>query len=415
MKATIITIGDEILIGQIIDTNSAWLAESLQALDIEVQRIVSISDTEEEIKQALTQNVKEVDLVILTGGLGPTKDDITKKAIADFLGLEMIFDDDLYNNIKEIFKRYGREATEAHRLQSYMPSNTQKLANNMGTAPGMLFESNGCMILSMPGVPYEMKYIFEKSFVPIIQERSKKLSVYHKTIHTAGQGETYIAERIESIVDAFPDYIKMAYLPSLGKVRLRMSGKHVDGDRLKAEIESYGMKIQEELAELVFGFDGDSLESKVCDICVEKNLKVATAESCTGGNIARTLVSVSGASNYFQGAVVSYSNELKQKLLNVDPDTLKTHGAVSKETVEEMVIGALAAMDVDLAVAVSGIAGPGGGSKEKPVGTIHLACGNGEHMMHRKLQLSKTRQLNIDYSTNIAILLIYKFVKKYYS
>ena len=411
MKATIVTIGDEILIGQILDTNSAWLAKSLQDMDVEVIQLLSISDEDNAIQEALKHGLEIADLVILTGGLGPTKDDITKKSIAAYLGVDMYYDEDLHNLIKDMFKKFGRESTEAHRLQAFLPRGVQKLTNKMGTAPGMLFEKDGKTILSMPGVPYEMNYIFKESFSPILKSRHSKIHVYHKTIQTAGTGETVIADKIEAIVSEFPDFIKIAYLPSLGKVRLRLSGKHSDTELLQYQIDSFTSQIVDILGDLVFGFDEDTLQSTIQKMCIERKITVATAESCTGGNIGKTLVSQSGSSGYYIGGVIAYSNELKKNLLNVNASTLENFGSVSEEVVREMTAGVCRLTGSNIGISVSGIAGPSGGSVEKPVGTIHIHVGNSINSLHRKLTVTKDRNLNIQYATNVAMMMVLHYLK----
>jgi nicotinamide-nucleotide amidase len=414
MKAIIITIGDEILIGQVLDTNSAWLAEQLQLMNVEVVRMSSISDEHNDIVKTLSEGLSDADLILITGGLGPTKDDITKKSLTEYFETELVFDQEVYLRIEKLLAKFGRKPTEAHRDQAYMPLGVLKLHNELGTAPGMLFKKEEKMVLSMPGVPYEMKYIFHNSFKPILEEKLNHKSIYHRTIQTAGMGESVIAERIEMVTDALPSYVKIAFLPSLGKVRLRLSGSHEDGKQLKTSIDNALNAIVEKIPELVFGFDNDSLESVLMDKCIAKGLSFGTAESCTGGNISARLTKISGSSAYYQGSIISYSNKIKEKQLGVSADTLKRFGAVSKETVLEMAKGACVRLGVDCAVAVSGIAGPGGATKDKPVGTIHIACSNGKHHMHRLLSLSKTRSLNIEYTTNMAILLALKFLEKHY-
>ena len=414
MKAIIITIGDEILIGQTIDTNSAWLGEKLELLNVKVLRMASISDEPSEIEKALTEGLKDVDLIILTGGLGPTKDDMTKIALADYFGMKLKFDEEVYQRLESLLAKFGRKPTQAHRDQAYMPDGAQKMFNKMGTAPGMLFRQGEKMVLSMPGVPYEMKYIFEHSFKPLLEEKLNDTVIYHKTIQTAGMGESVIAERVEPVTDHMPDFIKIAFLPSLGKVRLRLSGAHKDGSFLRNEVDRVSKEIVSHIPELVFGFNEDSLESVLMERCSMKGLSFGTAESCTGGNISARLTKISGASTYYHGSIISYDNRVKEELLGVEGTTLQLHGAVSEETVKEMAIGACKRLGVNFAVAVSGIAGPGGGTPEKPVGTIHLAASNGVNHLHRKLSLSKSRHINIEYTTNMAILLALKFLEKYY-
>jgi len=410
MRASILTIGDEILIGQIVDTNSAWLGEQLFLEGVPLEKIVSIADSEEEIIKALSMAFETSDLVIVTGGLGPTKDDLTKKAIAKFLSVDMYFDEEVFENVKSIFARYGRETTNAHKQQCYMPIGTSILTNKMGTAPGMLFKYGNKNLLSLPGVPYEMKWIFEHSFLQHLRSWNKGLKHVNKTIHTIGRGESVLEEQLSAIVENFPNELSLSFLPSLGKVRLRVNAKGKDKKDLEEKVKIAQQKIKATLGELVFGEDQDSIESVVVNSFREKNKTIGTAESCTGGNIAKRITSIPGSSAVFQGSIVAYSNELKKKLLSVPEEILDKYGAVSEETVRAMVVGAIKTLDVDAAVAVSGIAGPGGGRPYKPVGTIWLACGDSSKITTKKLNLSKNRGLNIEYSSNMALNMLRQYL-----
>ncbi len=411
MKATILTIGDEILIGQIVDTNSTWLGEQLFLEGVQVTTMKAVADTTEDIINALKQGFEKSDLIITTGGLGPTKDDITKKAIAEFLEVDSYFDEEAFAHVKRMFANFGRETTEAHKEQCYMPKGVEILKNKMGTAPGMLFKKGDKYLLSMPGVPYEMKWIFKNSFIePYLRSWDTGLSQVNKTIHTVGRGETYLEEQIRPIVQRFPEELSMSYLPSLGRVRLRINARGEDKLALESSVQSATSEIKEVLGNLVFGEDKDTLESAVLNAFRNANLTIGTAESCTGGNIARLLTSIPGASDVFQGSIVAYSNSLKEDLLAVSSEILKNHGAVSEETVSAMVQGAIKTLGVDVAVAVSGIAGPGGGTPEKPVGTIWLACGNAQEIRTKKLNLTKNRLKNIEYTTNIALNMLRQYL-----
>jgi len=402
MKATIITIGDEILIGQVIDTNSAWLGEQLSLLGVKVHQIVSISDKEEDIKRALQQQMSVSDIIILTGGLGPTNDDITKKALVEYFGSEMVFDNNTFSRIKKYFNSRGIPVLQAHKEQCNMPANAEILDNNLGTAPGMLFSQEGKMILSMPGVPYEMKWIFANRFLPIYVKRvSNDKYIYHRTIKTAGKGETTIEENIGDILEILPSYMSIAYLPSTGSVRLRISS--ISDQDVSEEVDKYADIIRERLGRIVYGMDDDTIESALLQLYREKNLTIGTAESCTGGLVAHKLTSVSGSSQVYQGSIVSYSYGLKEKLLQVSHDTLIKEGAVSENTVIEMLKGLLDTSSVDVGIAISGIAGPGGGTPEKPVGTIWMAWGSKDNIRTKLLNLSKNRKLNIEYTSVAAL------------
>ena len=408
MKATIITIGDEILIGQITDTNSAWLGDELTKLGIRVVQMMTIPDTHEDIHQALAWAEPHSDLIVCTGGLGPTKDDITKKALADYVGTTLEMDEALSQKIEGYFIKRGIPFLEAHKEQCLMPTAARSLSNEMGTAPGMLFEHKGTHILSMPGVPYEMKWIFHNSFVPVLKELGDQaFQIYHKTIKTVGRGESRIAEDIQDIVDELPAYISMSYLPSLGQVKLRLTARHSEDK--SAEVEAFVARIVERIEPLVFGYDKVTLPESLRDLMMDKGLKVATAESCTGGYLAHQLTVVPGASRYYMGSVIAYDYEPKKSLLEVSPATLEQTGAVSEETVKEMLSGLHERFEVDLGVAISGIAGPGGGLPDKPVGTIWLAWGSKSEVHTRKLQLTKDRVKNIEYTAVAAMNALRKF------
>lgn len=403
MIASIITIGDEILIGQITDTNSVWLANQLNLKNISVIQMLSIADKKESITSAIENGLKSSDLIILTGGLGPTKDDITKKTLAEFVDSPMFFDQALYDKISAYFSKRKIPLSSAIKDQCWMPEKAQILENNLGTAPGMLFDLNGQLVLSMPGVPYEMKWIFENSFLPYLDKKHNfENQVYHTTIRTVGWGESRIAEDLNAITEPLPSDVNLAFLPSIGQVRLRLSSYKANDQKIE-EIESIKAKIVSRLAHLVYGYDKVTLEESLMNLFVEKGLTFGTAESCTGGYIAHKLTSISGSSAYYQGSIIAYSYALKNKLLDVSENTLTNHGAVSEETVKEMLAGLLKNLDVDIGVAVSGIAGPGGGTPEKPVGTIWMAWGDSQQMKTRKLNLLKDRSLNIQYTTVAAL------------
>lgn len=411
MKASIVTIGDELLIGQVIDTNSAWIGEKLSAIGVDVEEILSISDTVDSIKEALDRSYSKSDIILMTGGLGPTKDDITKKTLADYFEDEMYFDEAIFNRIQRMFTKLGREPLESHRLQCYMPKSATILRNNMGTAPGMLFRKNEKILVSMPGVPYEMKSIMAEEVLPLLQKEFNKDAIYKKTIRTAGRGESQIAEMISGITDQFPEHIKMAFLPGMGQVRLRITALGEDYESLKEQVDSYVVQISEVLKDLIFGYDNDTLASVIGNMLIRENKKLALAESCTGGYLSHMITSIPGSSQYYDGSVVVYSYELKEKILGVNPQTLLKYGAVSEEVVKEMVTGCVKELGVDIGISISGIAGPGGGTKEKPVGTIWMAVSDQEKTVTKKLNLSKNREINIKYTANVALILLWNFLK----
>ena len=409
MLAAVLTVGDEILIGQVVDTNSAWLGQHLSEIGISVKKSWSVADTHEEITLGLVQALDEADIVFMTGGLGPTKDDMTKKAIADFLGVSMYFHQDTYDRIKRIFDRLGRTMSPAHDDQCLMPVGAQILINSMGTAPGMLFKHNEKIIISMPGVPYEMKAIMTEEVLPMLSAQVDT-AIVHKTILTSGTGETQIENKLSDIIANFPPYLKIAYLPSLAQVRLRLSAAGNDKSLLQATVDNFSDQISEKLNDIIYGYGDTSLEKEIALLCIQKNIKIGMAESCTGGHISSKIVSVPGSSTYFEGSIVSYSYDSKVKLLQVDPDTLATYGAVSEETVKEMVDGALNVLNVDVALSVSGIAGPDGGTTDKPVGSIWICVGNRQRKVTYLLKAGKDRSKNIEIASIYALNLLRKFI-----
>lgn len=411
MKACLIIIGDEILIGQVIDTNSGWIAQQLSTLGIPVVKILSIKDEHSHIIEALEQALSVADIVFMTGGLGPTKDDVTKIALAEFMGVDMYFDQAVYDRIENMFKKLGRTLSDRHRNQCLMPEGVELIRNSMGTAPGMLFRKGSQMIISMPGVPFEMKAIMTEYVLDMLKVKTDQ-KLFHYTIHTTCTGETIIENLISSIVDTLPDYIKIAYLPSISAVKLRLTGEGKQSDRLEEEVLAYAEKIVNILGDIVYGFNETSLENELMQLCVQKNIHVVTAESCTGGAVAARIVSLSGSSAYFNGSVVAYSNEIKNKVLGVKSDTLTKYGAVSEYTVKEMVDGVLDVLDADVAVAVSGVAGPEGGTTDHPVGYIWLCVGTKTKKETFLLKSGKYRDKNIEASVMYALDLLRRFVIK---
>ena len=409
MQAAIITVGDEILIGQVIDTNSAYLGQKLSEIGIQLKKTFSVGDQHNEIILGLSQALNEADIVFMTGGLGPTKDDITKKAIADFLGVELFFHQETFDRIKGIFERMGRPMSPLHNDQCLMPQGVQILKNSMGTAPGMLFYHQGKRIISMPGVPYEMKSIMEEVVIPILMAESINF-IIHKTILTCGVGETTIENKISDIVSTFPPNIKIAYLPALAQVRLRISGTGQNESELQHMVTHYTTLISDRISDVIYGYGDTSLEKEIYNLSFEKGLKIGTAESCTGGLISSKLVSIPGSSAYFMGSIVAYSNDIKTNILKVKNETLNIHGAVSEETVKEMVDGAIDILNVDIAVAVSGIAGPDGGTLEKPVGTIWICAGSRQNKVTYLLKAGKDRLKNIEIASIYALNLLRKFL-----
>ena len=403
MIASIVTVGDELLNGQTVDTNSGWLGEKLNEIGVTLSLKLSVSDTMKGIIDGLNYASERSDIILMTGGLGPTKDDITKVAIAEYIGDTMSFSDATYERIAGFFKARQRPMLEAHKQQCYMPSTALLVNNPLGTAPGMWISHNDKIILSLPGVPREMKGIMSEGGLEKINALVEGSYINHYIIQTAGVGETTIAEKINDIIEDFPPEISIAYLPGVASVKLRLTVKATQQELAEKLTQTFGNRITERLGNMVYGLGSIKLPQAIGKLCIDKELIIATAESCTGGGIGHDLTSIAGSSAYYTGSIVSYSNELKQKLLGVSSETLRNHGAVSEEAVRDMIHGLVDATQCDVGVAVSGIAGPGGGTPEKPVGTIWIAIGNQEKIKTRKLQLVRNRRLNIDYTIVLAM------------
>ncbi|TWJ04933.1 nicotinamide-nucleotide amidase [Mucilaginibacter frigoritolerans] len=403
MLAEIITIGDEILIGQIVDTNSAWIAQELNNIGIRIKQISSVSDDREHILAALKEASKRADVILITGGLGPTKDDITKKTLADYFGVGFVENKDALDNVLQIFSRYNRPMLDVNRLQAQVPANCEVILNKNGTAPGMWFNVDGKIYVSMPGVPHEMMYMMEDSVIPKLKTSLKLPFIIHKTILTVGEGESYLAERIADIEDALPSYIKLAYLPKLGQVRLRLSAYGEDEVLLKEKINEFSAKIVERVANVVAAEEDIPVEKAILNYMEQKGFTLSVAESCTGGYISHLFTQHPGSSKVFFGGAVSYSYELKESILGVKNETLQKYGAVSEETATEMVQGALLNFKSDYAIAVTGIAGPDGGTPDKPVGTVWIAVANVNKMVVKKLTFGNKRHQNIERSAISAL------------
>jgi len=403
MLAEIITIGDEILIGQIVDTNSAWIARELNNIGIRVKQISSVSDDREHILTALAEAHRRATIIIITGGLGPTKDDITKKTLAEYFKVGFVENADALANVEQIFKKYNRPLLEVNRLQAQVPANCEVILNKNGTAPGMWFNHDGRVYVSMPGVPFEMMYMMEEGVLPRLKATFKLPFIIHKTILTVGEGESFLAERIADIEDSLPAHIKLAYLPKLGQVRLRLSGYGENEDILREEVNEFAKKIVTRVANKVVAEDDIALEKAILDKMEAKGLTLSVAESCTGGYISHLFTQHAGSSSVFFGGTVSYSYELKESVLGVKNETLWQHGAVSEETVTEMVEGAILNFKSDYAIAVTGIAGPGGGTPDKPVGTVWIAVANVNKTVTKKFTFGSKRLQNIERSAISAL------------
>jgi len=403
VNASIITIGDELLIGQTIDTNSAWMAQELNAAGIWVKRRVAVGDDGPDIRKALDEESRDCPIILITGGLGPTADDITKPLLCDYFGGKLIVNEEALENVKRIFERYlKRPLIERNLQQAEVPDNCRVIQNRRGTAPGMWFEKDGKIFVSMPGVPFEMKGMMTEEVIPSLQQRFSLPTIHHRTLLTAGIGESFLAEMIESFENALPASIKLAYLPNYGMVKLRLSSRSGETG-IEKEIDSRFVTLQGLVKEYMVTNRDETLEETIGHILKERNKTLSTAESCTGGYIAHLVTSIPGSSAYFKGSVVSYANEVKENLLGVRTQTLNSQGAVSEETVREMVEGALQALKTDFAIATSGIMGPDGGTPEKPVGLVWIAVGSKDRIESKRFNFRFDRKRNIDLTANNAL------------
>lgn len=412
MQAALITIGDELLIGQVLDTNTNWIASYLYENGIELASTMMVSDSKTAIGAALTHAEKHHQVVLITGGLGPTYDDITLESIAEHLGVPLTFNEETYARIEHIFNEIiKRPLSDLHKRQAYQPEGAQTLHNGQGTAPGIWIEKQGVIYIAMPGVPREMKYLMTEEVLPRLLPMVSTLTRRELTIHTAGWGETEIATAIQSVETTLPVDMSLAYLPSLGSVRMRINAKGVDGDVLQRELEAVKLRIVELLPEdLIFGYGKTSLVQVVHELLLQKGMTLVTAESCTGGKVAQLMTEIPGASQVFYGSVVAYDNSVKKKILGVPDEIFEQHGAVSEQAVVAMVKGVIPLLGADVAIATSGIAGPGGGTEEKPVGTIWVAVGSEDRIITRKLAFRHDRKTNIHRTANSAIDLLRRFL-----
>jgi len=412
MLAEIITIGDEILIGQIVDTNSAWMAKQLNDAGIKVKQITSVSDDADHIMEALGQAEKRAEIILITGGLGPTKDDITKYTLARYFNMGMRRDPAVLAQVEEIFRRFNRPMIESNNKQADVPDGCTVIQNKNGTAPCMWFDHNGTIIVSMPGVPFEMMYLMDDEIIPRLKKAFELPFIYHKTILTANLGESFLAQQIEDIEDSLPPSIKLAYLPKLGQVRLRLSTSGTNEARLKADVDVYVQQIIARIKPYIVAEDDIPIEKAILNIMDEKGLTLSTAESCTGGYIAQLITQHAGCSSVFAGGAVAYSYELKESVLGVKADTLAKYGAVSEQTVKEMASGAITNFNTDYSVAVSGIAGPDGGTVDKPVGTVWIAVANKHRVVAKLFSFGNKRAQNIERSAIAALTMILNLLKE---
>ena len=428
MTAHIINIGDELLIGQVVNTNASWMAEELNKRNIKVTNISVISDGADDIRTQLDRSLSEADVVLITGGLGPTKDDITKTVLCNYFGDTLVRHQPTYDNVKKFFDRRGLPFTEINQAQALVPSRCKVILNEVGTAPCMVFTIPQAtfkqpspkktdtfaekIVISMPGVPFEMKWLMQNSVLPLLEERLGSQAIVHKTILTFGIGESFLADKIADWEDALPAHIKLAYLPEAGKVRLRLSAYGADKAQLEQEVAERVEMLKLIVGDNIYGYDDETISLVIGKLLNQKGATVATAESCTGGLIGNMITEVSGSSAYYKGGIVAYSNELKERLLGVRHETLEQYGAVSEETAIEMAKGCLEATGADYAIATTGISGPTGATEEKPLGLVYVAIASREEVVCNRYVFTTTRQQHQQRTANQALFDLYKQLTK---
>jgi nicotinamide-nucleotide amidase len=414
MKATIVTIGDEILIGQIVDTNSGFIAKSLDKIGVQINEMISISDNKQHILDTFKSLQNKVDLVVITGGLGPTKDDITKHTFCEYFNDTLVVNKEVENHVIELIETVmKRPASQMNKDQALVPSKCEVLFNKVGTAPGMWMKRENTVYISLPGVPYEMKYIVENEIIPKVVKEYQRPYILHKTIMTYGQGESLVAERIEDWENNLPDFIKLAYLPAPGRVRLRLTARGTNKEILEKAIEENVKSLAEIIGDIIVGFD----ENETIELVLGRQLTkigktISTAESCTGGKIAEVLTSVSGASNYFRGSVVSYATDTKVSVLGVSQDVINQYSVVSSQVAKEMALGIQKLMKTDYAIATTGNAGPSKGDADATVGTIFIALATPSDVIVEEFNFGQPREKVIDRAVNKAFEMVQKEILK---
>lgn len=415
MFAEIITIGDEILIGQITDTNSVFIAKEFNKIGVSIYQITSVQDDKDHILKALKDAETRVDVVIITGGLGPTKDDITKRTICEYFGDILIEDQEVLKHVEELFKKQLKvPISEINRKQALVPSTATTLHNAYGTAPGMWFYQRGTVFVSLPGVPFEMENLIITEVIPRISQTFQRPHILHKTIVTYGAGESAIAERLQPWEDALPSFIKLAYLPGLGKVRLRLTAKGSDKETISRAMDAESEKLAQLLGEIIYGAeDGETIEETIAKRLIEKRMTLATAESCTGGGLAQKITALPGASAYFKGSVVSYATETKIKVLNVPQQMIDTYSVVSEEVAMAMAQNVRNLMETDFAVATTGNAGPTKGDSDVDVGTVCIAIATPKRVFAERFMMGNQRERIVEKATYKAFELLQKEILKF--
>jgi nicotinamide-nucleotide amidase len=414
MKASIVTIGDEILIGQIVDTNSGFIAKSLDKIGVEVREMLSISDSREHILDTLSKLQNTVDLVIITGGLGPTKDDVTKKTFCDYFEDELVVDESVLTHVTELIEGYfKRKITQINKDQALVPSKATVLHNQYGTAPGLWMKKENTVFVSLPGVPFEMKYLVENEIVPKLVKEYERPYILHKTILTYGQGESLVAERIEEWEDSLPAFIKLAYLPAFGKLRLRLTARGTDKKMLEETISEYVISLDAIIHDIIVGFEEDeTIEVILGGMLFNQKATLSTAESCTGGKIAELIASVPGASGYFKGSVVAYASEVKINVLGVPESLIQEHSVVSAEVAKVMALNVKRLLKTDYAIATTGNAGPTKGDASADVGTVFIALATPNDIIVEMFNFGQPREKVIDRATVKGLEMLLKEISK---
>lgn len=412
MHAIIISIGDELLIGQTVNTNATWMGKELNSVGVEVVEVLTVSDQKGAIEKALAYGENSAEIVLLTGGLGPTKDDITKKVFADYFGAPLIENKEALENVEGFFAKYNRPMLPINKLQALVPKGSVMLLNKVGTAPGMWMNKGQKVFVSMPGVPSEMRYLMREEVIPRLKDSFELPEIVHQTMMTQGLGESYISEEISDIEDGLPTFLKLAYLPSPGTVKLRLTGRGKDRKVLVDAIKAEFTKIKSRIGSSVFSDEEKELEEVIADLLLGTQQTVSTAESCSGGGIAARITSVAGSSSYFQGGIVAYANEIKQDFLGVSKNDIENHGAVSEPVIVQMAKGIREKMKTTYGIATSGIAGPGGGSVEKPIGTVWIAVANDSEVVVRKFEMGEGRKRVTEKTILSALSLLIEVIKK---
>jgi nicotinamide-nucleotide amidase len=406
----VITIGDELLIGQVIDTNSAWIGQQLNKIGLEIVQKTAISDSREHIIAALDDAKTRANIILMTGGLGPTKDDLTKYTLAQYFNCGFRTDETVKQHVIDIFKKFNRPILDINLQQADVPEICETIFNGLGTAPGMWFEVDGRIYVSMPGVPYEMKGMMENFVLPRIKKLGADQHIIHKTLVSVGIGESFLSKKIEDIEEKIPPHIKLAYLPNYNIVRMRLTARGADEKTLQNEIGAIVKQIYDRVGEYIAIDEDTPMQELVGRLLKEKGKTIATAESCTGGFVAHQLTSIAGSSAYYKGSVISYDNSVKVAQLGVKQQVLDTVGAVSQETVEQMAKGVRAKIETDYAIATSGVAGPDGGTDEKPVGTVWIAVAGKGGVVSKKYKFHGTRQAIIERSTIMGLDMVRKLI-----